>query len=280
MDLEALLHSFWRRGQGAWGDLVLDEREFLDAARRTLELEDDFDILANEPGRFFAEDFYLACACASRLPRALAVMEERYLPGVLRSLSAVSAAPMFVDDALQRLRESLFLGAEGGAPQIQSYRGRGPLTSWLRICATRLALKLKTRGRPADTDAATQDELAQVASDEDLELYAIQDEYRAEFKRAFQEAFAKLSARDKNLLRMQILEGLSVDQVATLYRVHRGSASRWLTTIRRFLLEETRRTLTERLHTTEADVDDLLELTRSQLDVSLSRLLRETPPSE
>ena len=41
------------------------------------------------------------------------------------------------------------------------------------------------------------------------------------------EAFAALESRERNLLRYALGDGLSVDAIGTLYRVHRATAARW-----------------------------------------------------
>jgi RNA polymerase sigma-70 factor (ECF subfamily) len=86
---------------------------------------------------------------------------------------------------------------------------------------------------------------------------------------------AALPARDRNVLRLVYGEGLSVEQVAVLYQVHRVSVSRWLGATRRELLEQTRARLRERLRLDDAEMASLTRLCLSQIDVSLDRILSE-----
>jgi RNA polymerase sigma-70 factor (ECF subfamily) len=51
--------------------------------------------------------------------------------------------------------------------------------------------------------------------------------------------------------------------------VHRGTAARWLDRCTRALLSATRRTLANRLRVDRADVDSILRLVRSRLEVSI-----------
>jgi RNA polymerase sigma-70 factor, ECF subfamily len=82
--------------------------------------------------------------------------------------------------------------------------------------------------------------------------------------------------RDRTLLRLRLVEGVEVERIATMYRVHRTTVTRWLADTRTALFDETRRILTAELGATGAELDSLAGLVRSQLHVSLVRLLRES----
>ncbi|MFC1610733.1 transcriptional regulator, partial [Myxococcota bacterium] len=84
---------------------------------------------------------------------------------------------------------------------------------------------------------------------------------------------ASLSAKDRNLLRQSLLDGLSIDQLGAIYRVHRATAARWLAGARERVLKETLSALRQRLKIDEAEFKSLINLVRSQLDLSLARLL-------
>ncbi len=58
-----------------------------------------------------------------------------------------------------------------------------------------------------------------------------------------------------------------------LHQVHRATAARWLQSIRDALLERTRVELQARLGAGAADVDSVIRLVASRLDVSLERVL-------
>jgi RNA polymerase sigma-70 factor (ECF subfamily) len=111
----------------------------------------------------------------------------------------------------------------------------------------------------------------------DPELGAIQARHRTDFKQAFQVAVASLSPRDRAVLRALIVDDRSVGDIATLYQIHRVTASRWLADIRRTLLRETRRWLKDRLALDAPSLDSATRMLDSQLDVSLYRLLATDP---
>jgi RNA polymerase sigma-70 factor (ECF subfamily) len=62
--------------------------------------------------------------------------------------------------------------------------------------------------------------------------------------------------------------GLGVGEIAPMYGVHRGTASRWLERCTRGLLTTTRRTRANRLRVDRTDVDSILRLVRSRFEVS------------
>jgi len=202
---------------------------------------------------------------------ALAAFETRYA-GEIRDALARNFDRGLAEDAELRLRERLFLVAEDDTPRLASYAGRGDLEAWLRAAAVRTAIDLMRARREvavADPGAVVE---ATVASDP--LLAALKDHYREEFGVAFRETLATLGDRDRTLLRYTYAEGLTIDEIATLCRVHRATAARWVAAIREALFDTTRAGLMQRLEPPASDVDSVLRLIDSQLDVSLRGVLR------
>ena len=113
---------------------------------------------------------------------------------------------------------------------------------------------------------------AQIA-DGNLELDFLKREYRAEFRIAFAEAMTELSAKERNLLRYHFVQTLTIDQIGAIYRVHRVTAFRWLRSARQALVSATRRRVAKRLDVQPAEVDSILRLVQSQLELSVERVL-------
>ena len=105
-------------------------------------------------------------------------------------------------------------------------------------------------------------------------LAQLKDRYREEFRIAFAEAAAKLTDRERTLLRYRFFDGLSIDEIGVLYRAHRATVARWIAAIRENLFETTRAVLTERLSITQSEVDSVLRLIDSQLEISIEAMLR------
>lgn len=62
----------------------------------------------------FAEDLFLACACAHGEPAAVRVFEELLLPPAQAAIRSIDSTPTFVDEATQRLRTHLLVGERDG----------------------------------------------------------------------------------------------------------------------------------------------------------------------
>jgi RNA polymerase sigma-70 factor, ECF subfamily len=218
------------------------------------------------------DDLELARACAAAQPDAIAELERRFGPGIDTALRRLRLAPTEIGELRQSLREKLFVGSEGRAPGIGTYEGRGPLAAWLRAVAVRAALSAK-RAERRDVDGESK--LDAAVSDDDPELAEVRRSYGAAFKQAFQDAFGELAPRERNVIRLVYGNGLAVEQVAALYKVHRVSVSRWLGDARDSLHRTTRALLRDRLGLAEPDLASVARLCLSDIDVSLERLMKD-----
>ena len=75
------------------------------------------------------------------------------------------------------------------------------------------------------------------------------------------------------LLRFHHLDGLTVDDLARMYNVHRATAARWVAAAREAVFEETRLRLHDRLGVDDSTAVSVVKLVQSQLVNSLRRLL-------
>lgn len=215
-------------------------------------------------------DLYLACACVHGDEHAIAVFERHCLSVIDGALPRLGLDADAVGEVKQRLRRWLLV-PEGGPPRLVDFAGYGDLRGWVRVIAVHEGLAMLRRARrstPFDDDRM----MAALSVRDGPEIDYLKHFYRREFKLAFTEAMAGLADRDRTLLRQQYLDGLSVMEIARLYRVHRITAGRWLEVARRGLLSATRATLMARLDVRGDDVDSILRLIGSQLDASVIRL--------
>lgn len=166
---------------------------------------------------------------------------------------------------------------DGTGAKLLGYSGRGPLLAWLRRVAVGTSLNV-LRGRRARVNV--QDTISTIL-ETDVPIDVHNPEFRyleascgQEFRIAFQQSLTQLSARERNVLRLRYIDGLTVDEVAGFYRIHRATVLRWSDQINRQLLSETRARLKTKLSLPVAELDSLLNAGRAQLDVSLGALLR------
>ncbi len=217
------------------------------------------------------EDLYLAWGCERGDAAALAVFERDIVPGVERALAS------FADrhEIVQILRERMLV-ARDGRRGIADYDGRAPLAVWLRVCATRIGLREQERARRAEPlDDHRLDELAPGVPDP--ELAYLRRLYGASFRTAFDAAVADLPPRDRNLLRMSVLEGLGIDQLAAIFHVHRSTAARRLEQARAALIAGTRDRMRVALAISESELESVMRVIHSLTDVTLREALGATP---
>jgi len=108
---------------------------------------------------------------------------------------------------------------------------------------------------------------------DDPELSILRAQYRDAVDAALRAALAGLNARARALLRYQLIDGWSIDQVGKLYGVHRATAARWLADARAALGDAIRSELAARLRIAASEVDSIVRLVQSRVDMSLDRLL-------
>lgn len=216
-----------------------------------------------------AADLFLACACLEGEPRALEAFERNYLALVPQFVAGVETAPGAVDEIQQQVRSRLLLARGDVRPKLYEYRGRGRLTSWLRVVALRTALNAVSGGKP---QVSVSDELL---TSPDPELEYLRARYAPQFHEAFTKALAGLEAQERAVLRMHLVDGLSIDRIGQLFEVHRATAARWLARARDQLFEMTRDQLRAELGLSATEFASIVKLVRSQLDVSICRMLQE-----
>lgn len=213
------------------------------------------------------EDLALAFACGQGDPAALAAFEQTWIPRAVRALRKVRIDATVVDDVLGWLRFQLF--ARDGEPLIQTYSGRSDLGAWLRAIVIHEALRRVKRQRRELTPEAAAD-----IPVPDVELSAMRGAYGASFTKAMKAGFQALPVEQRNLLRQYFLDGLTIDALAGLYRVHRATAARWVQAAREALSGNVRALLKADLKLQDSSIDRLI--TVDNLEVSLSKILRKT----
>ncbi len=225
----------------------------------------DSKIKTLDPARLV--DLALAWACTQGNDAAIRHFERTYFAQASRALAKMNLTRTIVDDVLGWMRFELFVKPEGAL--LATYSGRGELGSWVRAIAVHQALKQVRKARRDVTPEAL-DELPMP----EPEFAAMRGAHGAEFTRALSQSFRALTPQERNLLRQYFLDGLTIDMLADLYKVHRATAARRVSAARERLVDEVRATLTRELALSEAGVEAVITL--SNLDESLGYLLRAT----
>lgn len=266
--LDERLAAVLAEGRRAWPSIRLDEGHFTrHLARVTAGAEDALVSIR-------AGEVYLACAAAQGDTAAIAEIERAHLARILADVGRLAGSSAEHADIAQLVRVRLFVSEGGEPPRIAAFGGRGPLGGFLRMVAVRVALGQRRKARGVEDASSGDDSLMDLPADSNPELDSLRSRYRVEFKAAFDEAMASLTARDRTLLRLHFLDRMSIDQLGALYRAHRSTAARWLARATESLSEETSRRLGERLGLGQAELSSIMDLVRSQIDLSLDRHLK------
>jgi RNA polymerase sigma-70 factor (ECF subfamily) len=262
--LESLLADIVQAATTTWPDVKLGAAEFVSYLGQRLPPDEPPEQALRQ---LHTCDLYLACACARGDAHAVAAFETHGLGVIDRALATLRIDEHVVAEVKQQLRRDLLVGNER-SPEILDFLGRGHLRGWVRVMAVRAALALVQRARrdqPVDHDLLE----SELGPRHDPELEFLKHQYSGEFKSALHEAIAELSARERTLLRQQFLDGLTIDEIGLLYHVHRATAARWLVRARQRVLARTRTNLMKRLTLQTEELDSILRLIHSRLDVSL-----------
>ena len=273
-DLDRRLWTIVAEGRAAWPNLAVDALDVVAFVAR--QVTPDLADAALEGLR--PADLYLACGCAKGMNAAITAFDRDYMKEVDIALARMRIGPSRLADVKQLVRQRLFVGGgTAGAPtspgKISEYAGRGDLRRWVRSVAVRTCLNDLRKGKRevlVDDDQL----IAQhaIAAD-DPEVEFMKRTYSSQFKAAFSEALKQLGAREQTLLRYHHVDGLNIDEIGAIYRVHRVTAFRWLEKAKELLVRSTLETLRGRLKLPPDELDSVLRMIRSQIHLSLVRHL-------
>lgn len=217
-------------------------------------------------------DLVLARACGAGDAAALAELDARHRGEMVAALGTMRGGRDFVDEVLQRVREKLFVGE---SPKILEYAGTGTLRAWLRAVTLRTALNARrtrlTEPAPSGNDDPLLDVAAPSADPETAEIVA---KYGEAYKRAVHDALADLTAEDRNVLRLSVLEGLGIDAIARIYAMHRATVARRIARARELVADGARQRLGERTRLPDPELRSVTAACRHGLDLSLVRALQ------
>jgi RNA polymerase sigma-70 factor, ECF subfamily len=265
--LERILTDQYAGAVAAWPSVSLPASRYIaHLAQRIIDRADEpaERVIVSLP----AADLYLAAACAEGDQAAISTFRDAFVPSLRQALGKLAMPSATLDEAVQRVLVMVFVGE---APQIRNYAGRGSLRSWLRSIGVRTARRmLGVEHAAAGAGDSELNALPAAVRDPELELLRVR--YRDDVRRAFAAAFQQLDERQRNILRQYHIDGLTIDQLAALYHVNRATTARWVAGARLAIVKATRAQLIEHAGVPPTDVDSVIRLVRSQLDLSVREL--------
>jgi RNA polymerase sigma-70 factor, ECF subfamily len=247
-----------------WPGVVVDTADVIAAFQAKLAGEDPPAITAAG-----VTEVYLALACARGDATAIALFDKHFLDVVPAALASMKLPAATVDDVRATVRDRLLLADGDKPPRVIDYAGRGRLRGLIQVTATRAAIdRIRQEEREEELPAEHQ-----LAAAGDVELSLIKAQYRKAFVEGFTAAVSTLPRRDRNLLRLHLLGGVTLEQLAQMYGVHRATVVRWLASARSALFDATRTHVAKAVGAPTEELDEMFELVRSRVELSVERLL-------
>ena len=266
-ELESAIESAYQTGRSAWPAVAITLERF---AQRMRELG----VGVRELGAHGA-DLVLASACADGDAAALRIFEQELISKVDLFIARSPVAKELYDEVRQRVRVKLLVGK---SPSIARYRGQGPLGAWVRVTAVHVAVDVGARGGTAQAQpsARPEQQIAElfVSLDKSPEVEAAKSLYQDRFKAAVEQSLAALTSREKTLMRLHFIDGLNIDAIGTIYKVHRATVARWLVAVRARVFEDLRKRFAMEVGGSPSDMRSLVRLLRDDIQISAQRILQ------
>lgn len=262
---EARLSALCAEAAAAWPGVVVEPTAVVTALAGKLASAEPPSL---EPAAI--GELHLALACARGDSAAIAAFDRAYLDVVPHALASMKLPAATVDDVRATVRDKLLLADGDRPPRILDYAGRGRLRGLVQVTATRTAIdRIRHEEREVELPPGTRD----LAASADVALSLIKAQYRDAFAAGFARAVASASRRDRNLLRLHFLGGVTLEQLATMYGVHRATIVRWLAAAREAVFGATREHVASTLKAPTEELDEMFDLVKSRIELSVERLL-------
>jgi RNA polymerase sigma-70 factor (ECF subfamily) len=259
---EATDGDVFTRGRRAWPGVEITAAQYVKFSRERL-----------PPGAKTSEahaDLYLACACSLGVPAAQEALDRVIMADVPKAIRRVSAEPDFVADVAADLRLALLAGTDGKPSLLERYQGKGPLRSYVMVLAMRRSIDRKRRQKEVVTEPA---DLADLAAANPSVIHVGSSELSEAFVAALKEKLSALPSRDRNVLRLHIVDGIPAEAIGRMYGVHRATATRWIADVKRAVFDETRDELQRQFNVSPGTFESFARDAAFGLDAKLSTFL-------
>jgi RNA polymerase sigma-70 factor, ECF subfamily len=258
--MESELQQAFSVGATAWPAIGLCLADFTEFMRR-------HSITPDAPNEII-QDLFLACACGLGAASALQSFRERYFGVVAAAVRDLNSSPEYADEIFQRLQEALFVSAPGTDAKIQHYKGQGPLAGFIRTTARRIGMRITVAAARFQGEEAL---VQQFSNASELEATVIKLQCREAVNRALCLALRQLPRRERLILRLNLVEKVSTARIAAMYNVSQPTVSRWIQRSARAIQETVKVLVCDELGIDSGELDSLLQLVRSQIEITISR---------
>lgn len=201
---------------------------------------------------------------------AVALME---IDEIIEALSRRAAGRAIeASELAQRVRTRLLVAPKNKEARLSTYDGRGKLKSWLWT-ATKLELLQATRGMGQAPTEDIQELTHLTAQGRTPESQARSTMDTRLVSLALRDALGVLEAKERTLLRMRFVDGVSTEELGRMFQVHRTTAQRWIESAQAKIMAAMRARLEEETRLGRSDVDSLIGEVAQSISLRLSQVL-------
>jgi RNA polymerase sigma-70 factor, ECF subfamily len=178
------------------------------------------------------EDLFLAMGCSRQDRVAWEHFAEEYIPLLQKFSTQACGDSGEGEDLAQEITVKML--KEGN--RLAGYNGRGSLAGWLRAAVAHAAVDRFRRARRLVSldDSSHSGALANWvdSGDQDSEE-TLDSRWGPIISNAVSESISRLAARDRLVLGLYYLRGISLLAIGRQFRIHEATVSRWLERLRR-----------------------------------------------
>ncbi len=229
--------------------------------------------------RLYHEDLFLAIACARGDRIAWEYFADDYLPLVHRFAAQACKNLDESEDLAQELVATL-LGSDepGRQSKLAGYNGSGSLAGWLRVAIAHAAIdrfrRLRKKVSLEELEEHGRDQQALTDSSVPASIEeGLDSRWGPVLSRLLSEELQRLQPRDRLLLCLYYLQGISLKDIGKQFGVHEATASRWLESLRQGIRKRVEREIRRQHGLRSRDLRSLWRWVSEREVFSLENLL-------
>ncbi len=216
-----------------------------------------------------ATDLYVAWCCTQGCSAALEHFWTSCVPTARRAAFSVTKNEDLAEDVVQDVLQKLIVGTSDKPGTLASYQGRSKLERWLRSVTVRAAISASRKSSQKATTESEETLMQVPAVDDDPELALLKETSSEMVETALRDSLRELDSETRLVLQQHLIDGLTIDQLASIYRIHRATAARRIAKAREALLAATRQKLRSTIQMTGGELDSLINFAQSRVKLSL-----------
>lgn len=272
-DIEKKLGEMLDKARQTYPELAITPSDFMNFLGKRYKSGDLAEFLAE----LDAAELYLIAACDAGEQLALQRFDREYLNEVRVGASRLNVSQADLEDITQEVRRLLLTPEPDGSRKLTTVSARGNLRALIRLIAFRAGVSmLRKQGR----DQPLHESMFELeGSDESPSLVFLKEQHRELFAQALKHALDQLDVRSRTALKLHCLDGMTFDQLATMFKVDRSTVIRWIARSKKQILTDTRQYFHLNQGISRSHFESFIDVIRSNFDVNLRQLLKNSTGS-